>query len=114
NIAPEITGHVPLTIEENTSITLTLTHLDVTDPDSDYPDDFTLDVFSGANYRRDGHRVIPDRDFTGTLNVEVRVNDGKDNSNRFMVKIQVIPENVPPVITAQSRSEERRVGKEGR
>lgn len=103
NIAPEITGHVPLTIEENTSITLTLTHLDVTDPDSDYPDDFKLEVFSGANYRRDGHRVIPDRDFTGTLNVEVRVNDGKDNSNRFMVKIQVIPENVAPVITAQSK-----------
>src|SRR5690606_3502890 len=102
NVPPIITGQVPLTIEANTSITLTLTHLQVTDPDNDYPGDFTLRVFAGDNYRRDGNRVTPDRDFTGTLNVEVRVNDGKDDSERFFVQIQVIPENVPPVITAQS------------
>src|SRR5690606_34030879 len=52
NIAPVITGHIPLTIEENTSITLTLSQLTVNDPDNDYPDDFTLEVFSGNHYRR--------------------------------------------------------------
>jgi gliding motility-associated-like protein len=102
NIPPVITGQVPLSIEENTSITLTLTHLQVTDPDNDYPDDFTLDVFSGDNYRRDGQRITPDHDFTGTLYVEVRVHDGDDYSNRFVVRIEVIPENIPPTITGQS------------
>jgi gliding motility-associated-like protein len=101
NIPPVITGQVPLTIEENTSITLTLTHLQVTDPDNDYPDDFTLQVFPGNNYKRNGNRVTPDPGFTGTLNVEVRVNDGRDDSERFIVQIQVIPENVPPMITGQ-------------
>lgn len=103
NIPPVITGQVPLSIEENTSITLTLTHLQVTDPDNDYPDDFTLEVFSGANYRRDGRRVTPDPGFTGTLRVEVRVHDGDDSSNRFVVEIEVTPENIPPVITGQSQ-----------
>ena len=102
NIAPVITGQVPLTIEANTSITLTLTHLQVTDPDNDYPDDFTLDVSSGSNYRRDGRSVTPDPGFIGTLQVEVRVNDGEDYSNRFIVQIEVIPQNEPPVITGQS------------
>ena len=102
NIAPVITGHIPLTIEENTSITLTLSQLTVNDPDNDYPDDFTLEVFSGNHYRRDGTRVTPDPGFTGTLYVEVRVRDGRDYSERFVVQISVIPENVPPTITAQS------------
>ena len=102
NIPPVITGQIPLTIEENTSITITLSHLQVTDPDNDYPEDFSLRVFSGDSYRRDGNRVTPDPGFTGTLRVEVRVDDGDDNSNRFTLQITVIPENEPPVITGQS------------
>ena len=102
NIPPVITGQVPLTIEENTSITISLTHLEVTDPDNDFPEDFILRVFSGDNYQRDGNRVTPDPGFTGTLRVDVTVDDGDDNSNRFTLQINVIPENKPPVITGQS------------
>lgn len=101
NVAPVITGQVPLTIEENTSITITLTHLQVTDPDNDYPQDFSLRVFPGSNYRLQGNRIVPDRDFTGTLRPEVTVRDGRDESNRFALEIRVIPENKPPVITGQ-------------
>lgn len=102
NVPPVITGQVPLTIEENTSITITLTHLLVTDPDNNFPADFNLRVFPGNNYRRNGDRITPDPGFTGTLRVEVRVDDGDDNSNRFTLQINVIPENKPPVITGQS------------
>lgn len=102
NIPPVITGQVPLTIEENTSITITLTHLLVTDPDNDFPGDFTLRVYSGDNYERDGHRITPDQGFIGTLGVDVSVDDGDDNSDRFTLRIVVIPENEPPVITGQS------------
>lgn len=102
NIPPVITGQVPLTIEANTAITISLTHLVVTDPDNDYPDDFKLQVSSGDNYRRDGNRITPDPGFTGTLRIGVRVNDGDDNSNQYTLQIEVIPENEPPTITGQT------------
>lgn len=102
NVPPVITGQVPLTIEENTSITITLTHLQVTDPDNDFPEDFSLRVFPGSNYRLEGNRIVPDAGFTGTLRAEVSVRDGDDESNRFTLEVEVIPENEPPVITGQA------------
>lgn len=102
NVPPVITGQIALTMEENTSLTITVTHLQVTDPDNDFPDDFDVRVYGGNNYSVAGDRITPDANFTGVLNVGVRVNDGDDDSNLFTLTIEVIPENEPPVITGQS------------
>ncbi|HKZ36925.1 MAG TPA: hypothetical protein VJ184_04690, partial [Chryseolinea sp.] len=50
NIAPQITGQSPLSVNENESLTIELSHLQVTDPDNTYPAEFTLQVFAGSNY----------------------------------------------------------------
>jgi gliding motility-associated-like protein len=101
NIAPVITGQSPLTTPYQTPITISPTHLKVTDPDDNYPDGFTLKIFPGSNYTVSGTTVRPANNFSGTLKVDVTVNDGEAESNRFPLSITVSPPNVAPVITGQ-------------
>ena len=102
NVAPQITGQVPITIDQGESVAITLAQLTVTDPDNTYPTDFTLTVQSGSNYTFSGTTVTPAANFAGTLTVHVLVNDGEDNSNVFDLIVNVVaPANVPPQITGQ-------------
>lgn len=100
---PEITGQIPLSISMNQSIRIVLLHLLVSDPDSKYPDDFTLKVFSGGNYSLDGATVQPDDNFTGDLLVNVSVHDGAHESEPYPLKITVSGDtNEKPDITGQA------------
>jgi hypothetical protein len=102
NIRPTITGQKPLTVMTGNSITLLVTDFTVSDADNNYPDDFTLKVYNGKDYKVDGTTVTPDDDFVGQLIVEVTVHDGKDESPRFDAIIEVTSApNVPPVIVGQ-------------
>ena len=91
----------PLVIEEDTPVTILLSHLTVTDTDNVYPDDFSIVIQSGANYTYSGATVTPALDYTGTLIVTLRVNDGQNNSASFPFEILVVDENDPPTITGQ-------------
>lgn len=105
NIAPEITGQTTLSTPQDQPIEILLEHLQVTDPDNVYPDDFTLTVTSGSDYTLSEAVVTPNTGFTGTLSVPVSVNDGQASSPEFTLLIEVTaapPENVAPVITGQS------------
>ena len=103
NVAPQITGQVPITINQGQSTTITLSQLTVSDPDDSYPTGFTLTVYNGSNYTHSGNTITPAANFTGTLNVPVSVNDGQDESDQFTFVVEVVaPQNVPPQITGQS------------
>lgn len=102
NIVPVIRGHVSLSTNQRSPITLRLAHLVVQDADNTYPKDFTLKVFEGNNYTLKDSTVTPNANFTGTLRVPVTVHDGLDESKKFEVRIDVIPKiNKPPEITGQ-------------
>jgi hypothetical protein len=101
NDAPQITGQENLSTPEETSLTITLNDLHVTDPDNFYPDDFTLSVQSGTNYNRNGNTITPVTDFIGMLTVPVRVNDGAANSNLYNLAVSVTAVNDVPLITGQ-------------
>jgi large repetitive protein len=101
NDIPVITGHVPLTMEEDNTLALSLSHLQVTDPDDTYPDDFTLSIGSGANYTESNGVITPTTNFFGTLTVPVSVNDGTNSSLPFDVTITVNAVNDAPAITGQ-------------
>ncbi len=91
---PVITGQVPLSTTENQPLTITLDNLTVVDsvgnPYPDYPAGFTLEVFEGGNYTFSGATITPAQDFTGTLTVPLRVNDGVSNSELFNLEIAVV------------------------
>ena len=101
NDVPVITNQKVLTTNQNQSLTISLSDLTVSDADNKYPDDFTLDIFSGANYSVSGLVITPSQNFNGDLAVKITVNDGKDDSAPFTLKIKVKPANAVPVITAQ-------------
>src|SRR5690606_36493467 len=85
NEAPVITGHDPLSLRVYQTLTIELQHLQVEDPDNNYPADFTLTVGSGPNYTVSNNTITPNANFVGTLNVPVTVNDGTDDSEPFSV-----------------------------
>jgi gliding motility-associated-like protein len=105
NVAPEITGQVALSTPQDTPIEILFEHLQVTDPDNTYPQDFTMQLKNGKNYTLSGTTVIPDAGFSGNLTVQVSVDDGKDSSPAFDLSIEVTPvtppPNVAPNITGQ-------------
>jgi gliding motility-associated-like protein len=104
NAVPQIIGQRPLTTGKGEAIIVSLTDLVVTDANDEYPAGFTLKILPGAHYTFTGMKVIPEAAFTGLLQVSVRVNDGKDDSAPFNLKIEVADRktNQQPVITGQA------------
>jgi gliding motility-associated-like protein len=102
-VAPRITGQTPISINQGQSVAIAFNQLTVTDPDSNYPSGFTLTVYNGNNYTVNGTTVTPAADFSGSLQVQVSVNDGQSESNKFSLKIDVNkPVNAAPRITGQT------------
>lgn len=102
NDAPVITDHVPLSVEEDNSITLQLEDLIVEDPDNVYPEDFSIIVSPLSHCTVNGLVITPDADYTGVVSVAVVVNDGVLSSNEYTMNIPVTPVNDPPHITGQT------------
>jgi gliding motility-associated-like protein len=103
NGKPQITGQVPITINQGQSTTITFGQLAVIDPDDNYPAGFTLTVYRGNHYTLSGTTITPDANFFGNLKVPVSVNDGQHESNKFDLKIEVLKKeaNVAPTIIGQ-------------
>ena len=98
NDPPTVISQAALSVPQNASLTIELTDLTVVDPDNAYPGDFTLTVFSGANYTVSGNTVTPTTDFSGALSVPVIVNDGAIDSPSYFLTVDVTPANSPPTI----------------
>ncbi|WP_455204153.1 fibronectin type III domain-containing protein, partial [Kaarinaea lacus] len=106
NAVPVITGLADpsgeLTTIEDTTITITLSDLVVTDQDNDYPADFTLHAQSGLNYTYSENAgntevtISPIANYLGQLSVSVTVNDGENSSAVFSVPVNVV-ENVAAI-----------------
>jgi gliding motility-associated-like protein len=102
NTAPKITGQVPISINQGESVTIAFNHLTVIDPDDNYPSGFTRSVFNGPHYTVNGATVTPSTNFSGNLKVQVSVNDGENESNRFDLKIDVLKvQSSAPTISGQ-------------
>lgn len=90
NVAPQITGQVPLSLYNNETLTLLLDHFTVQDPDNTYPDDFTLVVLGGDHYSVSGSTITPEAEYTGNINVGVQVNDGTASSPIYYALVEVL------------------------
>ena len=106
NSPPVITGQKAISIAQNTSVTIQLSHILVYDRDDNYPQGFSLKIRPGNNYSISGNTLTPTPNFTnGTLSVIVTVNDGTDDSAPFELKIQVVPPAATPKINGQKELE---------
>lgn len=92
NAEPVISGLTePLSITVNTSITLSLADIIVTDTDHSYPDDHTLRISEGENYTLDGLSLTPVLDYVGMLSIPINVSDGIEESEGYLIDIEVSP-----------------------
>ena len=102
NVAPVITGQLPLVTFEETPLTITLQDLIVTDPDDVYPDDFTLTVQPGSEYTVSGNEITPNAGVDHPISVSVFVNDGTASSPSTPITVDVIPETGGLAIIGQN------------
>jgi hypothetical protein len=109
-VAPIITSQKTISLSEDATTQIEFADLKVSDPDSAYPQDFTLSLRNGANYSINQHTLTPNTDFNGTLSVPVVVNDGLVDSNVFSLQIQVTAVNDAPVANNDSISVEQNSG----
>ena len=105
NDAPVISeSQNTISLIEDSHRLLDFTDLSVFDPDSTYPQDFTLTIQDGDNYSINQQILTPDSNFNGTLSVSVFVNDGELDSNVFSLQIQVTPVNNAPIASNDSQN----------
>ncbi len=102
NDQPQIVGQEPIEMQEDSSRALTLSDLQVSDVDSVYPEEFTLELGEGENYTREGTTITPALNFFGTLQIPVRVSDGNAWSEWFTLEVLVTPVNDVPIADAQT------------
>jgi hypothetical protein len=96
-VAPIIEGQNVVTIDEDSSIVVTLSDLLIFDPDSAFPEDFSLLLQEAINFTVDGQTISPSANFNGDLRVPMQVNDGVLDSNQFSLLVQVTAINDPPI-----------------
>jgi gliding motility-associated-like protein len=102
NTKPVITGQVDLTTTKNKTIAIQLPYLTVADPDNSFPSDFQLTIYPGTNYTSISNAVTPGQNFVGMLTVNVSVNDGRDQSDIYPLKINVTEENNLRIVGQQN------------
>ena len=102
NMVPVITGQIPLSVSNSSTLTLAVNYFTVEDNDNDFPEHFTLTVFPGANYTLSGATITPSAGFLGTLYVGVKVSDLESTSDLYNATVTVVSGNVSPVIVGQT------------
>lgn len=105
-IPPEIVGQNDVRVNEDESLNLQLEDLRVVDPDSKFPDDFTIEINDGDNYTRDGSVIKPLPDFNGQLTVLIRVFDSFSFSNFYPLTVDVLAENDVPIVLGEPPDQE--------
>ncbi len=102
NDQPVITAPLSLSTPEDTSLTVLITDLTITDPDNIFPDDFVLLLLEGLNYTLTGNTITPDENFNGVLTVSMTVTDNSGELNAtsvpFLLAVDVAAENDGPVV----------------
>jgi hypothetical protein len=104
NDLPVFVGVVPpgLTTLEDTTLTIVLENLVISDPDNLIPDELTLTLATPGpadNYTLAGATAItPALNFNGQLNVIATVSDLEGASAPFVIPVTVGPENDSPVV----------------
>jgi hypothetical protein len=98
NTAPVLlTSEKHITINEDTSLKLTIDNVTVSDVNGDV---LSLVFDAGDNYSVSGNTITPDANFNGTLTVPAYVTDGELNSDTLNISVTVKPVNDAPILTS--------------
>jgi len=105
NDPPIITGSNEIVVMEDTPKLIDIQDFFISDVDNIIYSQHEINVLPGTNYQVFGKSILTSKDFFGTINMKVFVNDieaENNKSNEFIVQCEVLPINDPPVIEAQN------------
>jgi len=94
NDAPQITGQLPLDVDEDSSLLIQLSDIIYTDVDNG-AGDMTLTVADGDNYSAVANTITPDLNYSGALVVNIELSD-LDSTVTGQIDVTVNPTNDPP------------------
>ncbi|MDN3653119.1 M12 family metallo-peptidase [Thalassotalea ponticola] len=100
SIVPVISGQRRIVINEDQTLSLDLNDIIVDDDDSQYPEQFTVTVLNGDNYSNSRVRGINTITFpsdqNGIVEIFVKVNDGVNDSEVFVLQVFIQSVNDAP------------------
>jgi hypothetical protein len=101
NDPPVITGYQDFyLVNEDESLEINLSDIEVTDTDNIYPNDFSLIMNPfDSNCKINGNTITFKKDFNGPVDIMLSVFDGQDYSNEVYINILVLPVNDLAVVT---------------
>lgn len=104
NKKPVITAiDFPLSIPEDSLLTITGDQLMVAYDDKSPLGDFIFTILDGPNYSVNDKTIVPDSDFYGTIDVSIVINDGVQNSVPFTFHVTIEAVNDAPEIVNLNR-----------
>ncbi|HYF68383.1 MAG TPA: gliding motility-associated C-terminal domain-containing protein [Ohtaekwangia sp.] len=95
----QIVGQQQITIREDSIAIIELSHLQINDPENEFPAGFSIEFDEGDNYQVTNNQITPAQNFFGDLTVGIRIANGERSSNTFNMVIIVTPVNDAPVFT---------------
>lgn len=108
NDPPVLVSVSDQTINEDSSIMLTMSMVTATDVDNTQ-DELSLIIVNGSHYSVNGNQIVPEKDYDNDLIVPLKVFDGEDESNLKNMTITIKPVNDAPVlneVTSQTTDED--------
>lgn len=100
NDPPVLTGQNPIVEQEDQNFVLHIDDLILEDSDTPLADLRQI-ILSGVHYSFTDSTIIPEKDYNGTLVVNLKVADPYDESPEYQVNIDIEPVNDPPEIHGQ-------------
>ena len=105
NDVPSIINTTDLITEEDVPLEILFEHIEVVDPDNNFPNDFSINILNGDHYTFDANTIIPEANYNGTLSLNLSVTDGIDESEVVIIPLEVLPVNdAPTIISSQNLS----------
>lgn len=103
NNPPVVTGQQDLSVEEDNSITISISDFTIFDPDAGQsPENQSMAILSGDHYTIDGNTITPSPDYDSDIYVRIAVSDEVEQGPVYDALVNVIPVNDPPVCGGQS------------
>jgi flagellar hook assembly protein FlgD len=96
-----ISGQDQLSTQEEMPITIYLDNLVVDDPLNNYPNDFELIIQNGDNYTTSGNTITPEMDFSGILEIPIKIRNTVNQIESSLFELEVSVENIndTPIIS---------------
>jgi hypothetical protein len=99
---PIITGQKNIETLEDVSIEILLSHLTIDDENSNFPNDFILNIENGSHYIVEGNVITPEENFNGELSINISVSDTRWLSQNYPLKVSVVSVNDSPIIESNN------------